>query len=401
MTAPRLLICDALSRPDILEMFGRTVGRAEMVFVEYEYNEGTRVDPHRYAPYGEVTTWEKLASANRLLSKTRPTRVVLFYNTALNQVMLRQAALERGVEVVHLEHGIRLPAPARLPATAQVDRSRSSDWRTRMFFVRSLPRRRPRAQRRLVEYAAAITRHGAQTDLLQRFAPLRRADRYISFSEEAFAFHAEVDRVSLGDGIVELTGAPQFDDFRAVSAPEMDPTRVILIDHQLHNAGWCGWTPAHRAPWAEGISRAVQLAGLKLSVKTHPGDRSGVWDELASLGQVTLIDRSELSRLANRVRFVLGTFSTLQSPLAAMPSVAHITLEMHPDPRWFPSQRLVAAGVAEPVDSFEGLIAALGCYEAILSAQRPHKADFLRRFLYQLDGQAGERVAAALTSDRH
>jgi hypothetical protein len=397
---PRLLICGALSRPDILGILARSVGRFEMVFIEYAYNEGTGIDKTVYEPFGEVLTWEQFRSADALLDQVRPDRVVLFYTTSLNQVALRQAALDRDINVLHLEHGIPLPVVSRMSATASVPRLRNSDWRTHAFFLRSLPRRRPRVQRLLIKYAVAVQRHGPTSEILQRFATIRRADRYVSFSRECIAYHVDMDRIADPPQVVSITGAPQFDDFRLADPPSRLRPAALLIDHQLHNAGWCGWTLAYRDPWVRGIASAVKAAGYELYVKTHPGDRSNAWDSFAAAGEVKLVSRSDVADLANEVPFVLGTFSTLQSALAAMPQVAHVTLEIHPDSRWFPSRRLVEMGIAEPVTDFGGLEMALRRYDELQLRQAPHKPEFIKQFLYALDGQAGQRVSDALGSGR-
>jgi hypothetical protein len=63
------------------------------------------------------------------------------------------------------------------------------------------------------------------------------------------------------------------------------------------------------------------------------------------------------------------------------------------------SSRLVEAGVAHPVTSFEELRAALDDVPGLHRRQLPHKPAFVEQFLHRLDGRAGERLTEALLSE--
>ena len=96
-----------------MSMFQDLVGQAELSFLEYRRNWGDGVDPDVYGRYGRLTTWEEYRSAPELLDRLRPDRIVMLSIGSRNQLALRWEAARRGIEVVHVEHGYRLPATVR------------------------------------------------------------------------------------------------------------------------------------------------------------------------------------------------------------------------------------------------------------------------------------------------
>jgi hypothetical protein len=396
----RLLITGTMSRSDIVQTFERLEGASEMTFLEYERDWGQGIDRSVYDGMGRLMTWEESRSADAVLRAVRPDRVILLFISSINQVALRVAARDRGVETVHVEHGYRLPAtdaPRARTLAHRPEGRRLGSHRTHLFFARSLLRRHPPAVAKLANYAVQVSRVGAQPDVLRAFADLRRPDRYVSYSPECFEYHRDVDRVP--DSIAAntlFTGIPQFDDFRIVSA-EPSPGEVLLIDHQFHNSGLFGWSEAFRHEWVRQVAERVFAAGaIKLHVRLHPGDRSRAWEPLRAQYPIHIVERSALPSLSRRVPLVLGTFSTMQLPFAALPHVAMLSLEIHPEEGWFPSRRLAEAGVAEPVRSYDALTAALRSTSSLLERQQPRKNEFTARFLERLDGGAADRVARSL-----
>jgi hypothetical protein len=394
----RLLVTGTISRGDILDMFAVTRERCDLTFVEYERGWGDGIDRQLYDEFGRLTTWEDQNSADELLDREQPDRLVFLFTTSLNQVVLRSAARQRGIEAVHVEHGYRPPIADEINqrTTARTRASgHHSGLRTHAFFARSLPRR-GRVAPSLVRYAHAVKRGGASRDVLRSFADLRRADRYVSFSRECFDHHLDVDRVpvAIADS-TEFTGIPQFDDFRMVQ--DAQPGRsILLVDHQLHNARIFGWDESFRQAWVDSLVRTTHAAGFTLYVKLHPGDRSQAWRLHEANENVQLVERADLVDLSREISVVLGTCSTLQLPFAALPHIAMITLEIHPEAGWFASRRFVETGVAEPVRSFSELATALDRFDEIRAHQRRSKPAFTSRFLEKLDGRAGARLADAL-----
>lgn len=406
MAPPRILVVATIGRPDILAMFERLARRAELTFLEFASTPG--VSPALYEPYGRLTTWEEHRSARSLLRSLRPDLLVMLGIGARNQLALRCEARRQGLRTIHLEHGYRLPLAARRSLAVAPpkptddvdapDRARSS-LRTHRFFAASLLRSPPSEAMRLVRYALPSV-GGASFDLLGAVANLRRPDRYVSFAPECFAFHRELDRVP--SELAESTayvGVPQFDGFRADRGAEPDSGAVVLVDHQLHNAGILGWDRRFHREWVAGIHEAIVSTGRHLVVKAHPGDTATPWAEYTD-GSVEIVPSIELlERRARSARVALGIMSTLQLPLAGLDHMATVTVEVHPQPGEVLSRRLVEAGVAHPVSSYEALLDALGDLDGLRKRQLPGKAAFIERFLHRLDGHAAERLTEAVLAE--
>jgi len=399
---PNILVTGTMSRRDLVAMFDGLGEAVRLVFVEYAAEWGEGVSSELYAGYGALRTWEASGSANRLLDVVRPDLLAFVSCTSYNQVALRSAARARGVRCIHLEHGLRrapsIPYPVAAPPAG--GGRRLSSWRTHAFFARSVVQDRT-AARPLLRYAADVALHGSSDATLRRHADLRRLDHYISFSAECIDYHRHVDGLEDAERAVTLVGVPQFDVYAAEAGRQVDESAAILVDHQLANDGVLGWNLAFRDRWAAQLASTLGDAGITLHVKEHPGDRTRTWLRL-NASNVRIVEESELPALARRARTVLGVSSTLQMPLAALAHVAHIVLEMHPMPGTVAAQAFVAAGVAEPVRSFDELAAALARRRDIAVTQQRSKAAFEHRFLFRLDGRSGERFRRALLSQaRH
>jgi hypothetical protein len=394
---PRILVVAALGRPDILRMFDALKRRAEMAFVEYERNWGEGLDPTMYEPYGELTTWEEHRSAGALLDKFQPDRVAMIAIASRDQAALRVEARRRGLEVIHVEHGYRVP-PSIKAAPGYLPRSRAgprASLRTHRFFVGSAVRARG-ARRRLLSFGLGTLRR--EPNIAARHADLLRPDHYVSFSPECFEYLRQVDRVP--DAMAartEFVGVPQFDSFRLADAGSpRDEGAVIMADHQLHNGKVRGWTQSFREEWAARLVEILKAQRKRLYVKRHPGDKGRIWDAFTD-GTVVEVDTIEaLARHAEVSSIALGTGSTLQLPLAAQPHAATIALEIHPGSGPALSGRLVEVGVASAAEDFEGLERLIRAADDLRAGQQPHKDAFVSRFLHRLDGNATERMADAL-----
>ncbi len=406
MTRPRILVAATIGRADLLAMFEEAAERADLTFVEYESTPG--VTPKLYEPYGRLTTWEQHGSARALLREVEPDLLAMLAIGVRNQLALRREAARRGVRTIHLEHGYRLPLAARRSLSTQRDKVANggapsgahSSLATHRFFAGSLLRLPPAEAARVARFALPSV-GGASLETLGAAAELRRPDRYVSFAPECFAFHRELDQVP--PGLAERTlyvGVPQFDCFRSDRGEAGAASgTAVLVDHQLHNTGFLGWDAEFHRSWAEGIHAAVLASGRRLAVKAHPGERNSPWARYAD-GSVELVPSiEELEQRARSADVVLGIMSTLQLPLAGLDHTATVTVEIHPRGEEVLSGRLVEAGVAHPVASFEGLRAALEDVPGLHRRQIPHKAAFVEQFLHRLDGRAGERLTEALLSE--
>jgi hypothetical protein len=382
-----------LGRPDLVSQFRGASESSEITFVDYQ-----GADPRAYAGLGPLVFWEQFRSAARMLSELKPEAILALAIDSRNQAALRLQAARRGIPVIHVEHGYRLPLSVRsAEGVSTLGRGSLVPRSSQRFYLGSFAGLGPVGAARMVRYGVETARGGSYT-AMHRAADWRRADHYISFSPECLEFHRELDRLPTEVvAAADFTGVPQFDCFspqRGIERSTADT--AVLIDHQLHNAGILGWDTAAKREWAAEVWRAVRGSGRRLLVKPHPGDRSGSWDPFLGDG-VELLDSIEsLAAEAARVDLALGVMSTLQMPVAALPNVAMISLEVHPEPGRELTARFTEAGVSEPVFDFASLPATLARARELREDQLPHKPAFTERFLFRLDGGASERMTAAI-----
>ena len=402
--APRVLVVGTIHRRDLLSMFDEVRGSAELAFLEYRDAFATEVGSGVYAAYGPIRYWSEFANVVELLEALKPERIFFMAHTSLNQLVLNQAARERSIATFHLEHGFRLPFRDSRSAAAfdlkpnpastlrKLIRGDTDRARAHAFFFRSLPLLRRATALRLVRFALSYYRHGESQSLLLDFADIRRPNAYVAFSPATMAFHKEQDQVS--NEPVRYVGIPYFDSLAPVRPTTVDPKNVILIDHQLHSGtGAFGWTPAYRHLWVREIAKLIESRGMRLFIKQHPGDKSDAWRPYLREGSFELIDLVALAEVVRTTGLVVGVYSTMILPLAALRHTANVLLEIHPEPGNLPGQSLVDAGVVEPVTDFGQLAAFLDDPSALLERQLPRKERFEAEFLYRFDGQSSKRLA--------
>jgi hypothetical protein len=143
----------------------------------------------------------------------------------------------------------------------------------------------------------------------------------------------------------------------------------------------------------------VKELDLKLHVKRHPADTHDAWSPYLDSAGVTMIDDQRLMELVPVTGTVLGTFSTLQLPLAALAHIALITLEIHPQTGPFPSKPFVDAGVAAAASNFSQLRALLRDRDGLRASQTPHKPAFIKQFMHRFDGQSGARLRDTIVAN--
>lgn len=403
----RLLVVGAINRPDILAMFRDVAPHADLTFLEYYFHWGHASKPEHYAPYGRLVHWHEYRDADAVIDDVRPDEVVLFYVSSLNQVALKLAAQARGIRTRHLEHGHRLRYEDSLQGhvsrrelaqrfdRAKLRREHTITARNHAFFLRSVVTAARPIRRDLAAFGASVYLRGSSPDLLRRYGWLRQPDEYLAFSPETFEYHRVQDAVEDGARPVRHLGIPYFDRLCGL-APRVEERNVLLIDHQFHNGGLFGWNVPFRRRWADELLRTLQGAGRRLFVKLHPGDRSAVWEPHVAAGSVERVDDASLPDVVARTRVVLGTFSTMQLPLAGLAHTVVLTLEIHPESGHFPSRRFVESGVARAVRSFSELGDALASSTELHAEQSVHKASFVAQYLHRMDGRAGERLREAL-----
>jgi hypothetical protein len=392
-----LIVAD-YSRQDFVSFFEGLPPSISLYFID-PLNAQSVTPAPRFPPNSHRIYWKDFAHAQQLLQQLQISKVFVFFLEAYNHLALRAAAKTLGIPVVHLEHGYRstqtlirpTPAPPRLrlPASDRWDR-----FRTQLFFFRTLLML-PGALRRQLWRFYRLRRKSKEAVYQPGLLELLTPDAFISFSPAIFEVHRQ--RLQLSSVPVQFTGFPQFDAYlRLRPAPPLQHN-LLFIDQNLAEQGLLGWTPAHRQRLLEGMLAHCRQTGVQLLVKPHPYSSPDFWQALARQEGVPLLDEAGLQNALAENYLVLGFYSTLLLPLAALPHTVVFCIEDHPQPEEHsPSAFLLAAGVAERIGSIGEMGEKLARAAAWQLQQAPHKAAFAKEWLYQTDGESQKRYLAAL-----
>jgi hypothetical protein len=392
-----LIVAD-YSRQDFVSFFEGLPPSISLYFID-PLNADSVTPAPRFPANSHCIYWKDFAHAQQLLQQLQISKVFVFFLEAYNHLALRAAAKALGIPVVHLEHGYRStqtlkrPAPApprfRLPASDRRDR-----FRTQLFFFRTLLML-PGPLRRQLWRFYWLRRKSKEAVYQPGLLELLTPDAFISFSPAIFEVHRQ--RLQLGSVPVRFTGFPQFDAYlRLRPAPELQHN-LLFIDQNLAEQGLLGWTPAHRQRLLEGMLAHCRQAGVQLLVKPHPYSSPDFWHAIARQEGVQLLDEAGLQNALAENYIVLGFYSTLLLPLAALPHTVVFCIEDHPQPEEHsPSAFLLEAGVAEGIGSLGEMGEKLTRAATWQLQQVPHKAAFAKEWLGQTDGNAQKRYLAAL-----
>jgi hypothetical protein len=396
-----LIVAD-YSRQDFVSFFEGLPPSISLYFIDPLNAESVTPAP-RFPPNSHCIYWKDFAHAQQLLQQLQISKVFVFFLEAYNHLALRAAAKVLGIPVVHLEHGYRSTQPLKRPAPApprfQLPVSDYSDrLRTQLFFFRTLLML-PGPLRRQLWRFYRLRRKSKEAVYQPGLLELLTPDAFISFSPAIFEVHRQ--RLQLDSVPVQFTGFPQFDAYLRLCPATRLQHNLLFIDQNLAEQGLLGWTPAHRQRLLDALLAHCRQAGVQLLVKPHPYSSPDFWQGVARLDArqegVQLLDEAGLQNALAENYLVLGFYSTLLLPLAALPHTVVFCIEDHPQPEEHsPSAFLLEAGVAEGIGSINEMGEKLARSAAYQQQQAPHKAAFAKEWLYQTDGHSQKRYLAAL-----
>src|SRR5690606_4783629 len=194
-----------------------------------------------YQQYGEAIYWSEFKSAQQLLNKLHPDKVVFLYIESYNHVVLNLACREAGVPTFMLEHGLRADyvagfdpeiSPAKQPTLKEQLAHYSQ------LLLQFLPRVRSRRflenssaqlNQKHQEFAGHFNQVRRGRNYLQTFRELhsdkRLTDHYIGFSMKQYESFLNHEAPYFG-GKPEFIGIPYFDKLATIQ-PAISQHRAI------------------------------------------------------------------------------------------------------------------------------------------------------------------------------
>jgi hypothetical protein len=337
--------------------------------------------------------WSDFVSPGQLLKKVNPNLIVFADLESFNQIALNIAARNKQIPTYVLQHGVRgsFEVEEALALSEEAESnyrlSPTSFWSLR-FFLSSLSINN-------ISQFSVLTRFiidrkkGELTAVLHKHQfELRRADRYIEFSEENTGYHRMRDGVP--DNRFILTGNPSFDDYFAFlnqhNAPE-DPPFYLLIDCPFTEANFLkdhGITLERKNDYLAKLSAWSASNGGHLKVKLHPLSyhTKGFFQD----DSIEYLRDTDLKDIAGRAEAVFFVHFTSLAPiiLAYKPAIYfHSVLDSH-------LAHFRQLGV--PVLDLFGFNMNASISETVKKVDEA----VLMPYLYKTDGKAAERIRQVL-----
>ncbi|NEM98260.1 polysialyltransferase family glycosyltransferase [Pontibacter burrus] len=413
MKKERLLILCDHNRADFLLPYKRLKEEAELFFLEFASERS--ITNYSYKEYGEAIFWSEYKDAFALLEQVRPKKVIFLWIDSYQQVALNLACKLKGIKTYIIEHGIRdwranielekyffNPAKSSLSSRVkELSLELIPRFKTRLFLLKTL-KNLPEPEKSFLSNYIKLRRRSTFHTVKQKvLSELRLPSAYISYSPKVFSVHQHFDNLR-PDFSVHYIGVPMYDEL-ANHIHNVEPVsksnNILLVDQGLANRNLLGWNKNSYKQFLKNLSNYCQSAGFTLSIKFHPSDTNAIRNyDLGNL-PANVIDDAQLAQILPHTPVIIGFFSTLLLPLAALPHTTLITLENHPIGKLDVSKSFVDAGVAHPVYSLDELPAVLGNIEQLHQQQLPNKKKFEEEWLYKFDGKAGERLRDILLND--
>ena len=401
-----ILVVADYRRSDFVMMFNGLVPHANVIFVEHSTPENS---DYRLIPNGaKIIYWKDFKSSYDLLKKESIDKIVFLFIESYYHICLRVASKKMRIPTVHLEHGIRMKGfkvvnnlPGRslvgsiVNVLKKIKLKRLRSLAFDKFFIINTVLQSDSP----IEVLNLLKSRRNDIDILAnvKYKNILLPDNFISFSQEIFSYHKE--KLGLVNESVTFIGFPQFDSFFKDSAGSNYVDDVLLIDQCLVEHNIAGWTFDHKRKLIENLLIFCQKNGVKLFVKSHPYSRNEFWNTFRNNAAFVLLDNAQFDVLKLKVKIVVGWYSTLLMPFAAMKQTTLFCITDHlelfePDPANF----FINNRVAAEIDNVENLCQILEKTDSLHEKQVKFKEKFTNSFLYYTDGISETRLINSLLS---
>ncbi|MFD2514538.1 polysialyltransferase family glycosyltransferase [Pontibacter locisalis] len=401
---PKIIFVGDYGREDYVCLLKAAKDYCDFIFLFY--TTPNEEENTFYQSFGKAIYWENYDSAQQLIEKVSPDKVVFLYIESYNHIVLNLACKAASTPTYLLEHGLRADyifgfdpeiSPGkeqslkrRIRYYYQLARDFKSRIRSRQFLNNSLALLSADDRAFTKDFIEVRGRHNYLGTFRAIKSEKRFADYYIGFSTKIYEAYKGHEAAYFG-GQVKLIGIPYFD--RLANLPSASVTKsVLLIDQPLAEQGLLQWNEEHKKAFAAGLSGICKKHGYTLYIKPHPKQDIKIWQKLKQEQNCRIIDDAELAELAPSIPVVIGFYSTYLMPFAAFPHTTVLTYENHPAGEYLVSKPLVDAGVANAFFDLKELDRLLPNIEELHQKQLPQKVIFTKEWMFEFDGKAGERL---------
>ena len=352
--------------------------------------------------------WTDFLTPLHIIDKVKPSKIVFFEIIDLRQISLLVACKYRKVRTFYLEHGA---AGDKNTAIQRWEEKSHLDKRPSYLYTRLTKHTKDLFKSKLFYYSAlgclkGFASHSSYLSLpfrMLRALPNkvlskhhckeRVPDYAITFNEanfEEFELYTGIERSK-----VLFTGVPFFDDyFRSVYREE---NYVVYIDSPFFEERLLGWTSEHHKSVAGALASFTKKYNLKVVIKLHPRSDKRLWESYGlDPTRFEILQEGNFTEVYLNAKLILGYSSSLITGLlCARKNI--VILNWNPVPMAFGAD-FSATGLCHSSIEMSDLTSKFSFWiqnNKCLQETSQYET-FLRRFNWPFDGQATNRVIAAI-----
>jgi hypothetical protein len=348
--------------------------------------------------------WSEFRTAQEILDKIKPDRLVFMSLLGLRPIALNMAARRRTIPTFIFQHGyfrslenyLSSPIPrSNIAARTKTTTQANSAWQAVRFMLRSNITEEPIDSLRAVAMLLLLSRTNQYRSQLRFRFRGRMPDRYITYSEATSEFHRQLDDAS-SSSIIPV-GIPEFDPLFRLLANSMEDCskKILLIDSPNAENRWGATATSieRKVRFLNDLSLRLEQQGYALIVKLHPETYGATW--LPSPGNIRYVRDHDVGPLIQEAHACLGFDSTLMIPaIIARPTML---FELHESILTTGAREFGVATVVRGLECSNGQLSAL-LDATERSAEQLEK--FTQRLAHSADGNATERLANALSAPK-
>ena len=395
-----ILIIGDYSRNDLLSPFDLLIGKINMFFLTYF--SAKQLPNQNARQYGTILFWNEYSSGFELIKKIKIKKIIFYEYETFNNIALRAAAKQLGIKCIHLEHGYRDYV---LTNQYQKNKQKTKNliykipfvsycklfFKSR-FYYNTYKKCNNELKKQLLLFYKTRSTHGILSTFKKIDSPLLKLDFYINFSSENFKYFRKKHHLKDDFKHFKLIGFPQFDNasLAAKSNLSFNSNKLLFIDQPFLEQNLFGWTKELKFNFLNNLKKVAKENGLELIIKPHPVNDMSIYKKtLCEIVRNILFENYSY-------RFVIGFYSTLLFPVAAIPSTLLICLNNHPVPFEKIDENIfvknkVAIGLNQLSDLSEKSL-----NMKILDKDR---IEFIKKYLYKFDGKSKDRLTKIIISN--
>jgi len=398
-----ILIIGDGGRKDILSMFDDLINSSNLIFLLHKAHNS-----FSYSTYGKTILWEDYRDAFYLLEKNKIDKTIFLQYGDYNEIAIRTACNENSIPSYMLSHGLLDYNNYNAIKNKSIEINKRFKNRLKNSFIGSkLSQQKNRfyfntlkiSNKNNSKFLHSYFKIRSRKSMLESFALINhenlKLNKYLCFNDNCVNWYSQKHQLTKEETRnCKIIGIPYFDHYATLSSNEINSGSVIFIDQPFFEQSLWGWTENLKTQFINDL--LAVLNGKTLYIKPHPTGNINFWKKFK---KIKIIENNWLDKLSETT-IILGFYSTLLIPLAALPNKVMFTFENHPikkSSKEF-SFFLTQSQVAKKISSIQELKEHFNNLERIQNEQNAHKIEFAIKWLCKFDGKSKERLTKFILS---